>query len=128
MKRYNILFWVFTSLLIPALGIGSVFEVMMDPDSIHILAGLGYPAYLAPLLGVARILALTAICVPGFAGIKEWAYAGLVFDVTGAIYSQLATGNPIAHSIFPAVILVVILCSYYFYHKKVQQQPQKTES
>jgi hypothetical protein len=59
MKRANIFFWIYTGLLIPALGIGPVFEIMKDPDSVKIIAGLGYSPYLAPFLGVVRIL-------PGF--------------------------------------------------------------
>jgi len=122
MKRFNIFFWICTGLLIPALGIGSVFEIMQDPDSIKILVGLGYPPYLSPFLGVARILALIVICIPGLPRVKEWAYAGLVFDVVGAIYSQLAVGNPITYTIFPFVVLLVIFGSYYFYHEKIKQE------
>ncbi len=122
MKRSDIFFWICTGLLIPALGIGSVFEIMRDPDSIKILVGLGYPAYLSPFLGVARILALIAICIPGLPRLKEWAYAGLVFDVIGAIYSQIAIGNPVTYTIFPCIILFVIIASYYFYHKKMKRE------
>jgi len=125
MKRPVIFFWIFTGLLIPALGIGSVFEIMKDPDSIKIIVGLGYPAYLSPFLGAARILALIAICVPGWPRLKEWAYAGLVFDVIGAIYSQIAVGNPITYTIFPFIIFLVIVASYYFYHEKIKSEAVK---
>ncbi|HSY60297.1 MAG TPA: DoxX family protein, partial [Cytophaga sp.] len=106
----------------PALGIGSVYEIMKDPDSVKIIVGLGYPAYLAPFLGAARILALIAIFLPGFSRLKEWAYAGLVFDVTAAIYSQIAVGNPITYMIFPFIILLAIIGSYCFYHAKVKRE------
>jgi hypothetical protein len=125
MKRSTIFFWIFTGLLIPALGIGSVFEIMKDPDSVKIIVGLGYPAYLSPFLGVTRILALIAIFLPGFPRLKEWAYAGLVFDVTAAIYSQVAAGNPITYMIFPFIILLVIIGSYYFYHEKMKKEVVK---
>jgi hypothetical protein len=68
-------------------------------------------------LGVARFLALVAIFTPKFPRLKEWAYAGLVFDVIGAIYSQVAVGNPLSYTIFPLIILGVIIGSYYFHHK-----------
>jgi hypothetical protein len=119
MKRTNIFYWVFTGLLIPGLGYGSIMELMGNPQSIEVITSLGYPAYLSPFLGVARILALVAIFTPKFPRLKEWAYAGLVFDVIGAIYSQIAIGNPLSYTIFPTIILGVIFGSYYFHHKRM---------
>jgi hypothetical protein len=119
MKRANIFYWVFTGLLIPGLGYGSIMELMGNPQSIEVITSLGYPAYLSPFLGVARILALVAIFTPKFPRLKEWAYAGLVFDVIGAIYSQIAIGNPLSYAIFPIIILGVIFGSYYFHHKRM---------
>jgi hypothetical protein len=119
MKRINIFYWVFTGLLIPGLGYGSIMELMGNPQSIEVITSLGYPAYLSPFLGVARILALVAIFTPKFPRLKEWAYAGLVFDVIGAIYSQVAVGNPLSYTIFPTIILGVIFGSYYFHHKRM---------
>ncbi|AFH47828.1 Putative membrane protein [Ignavibacterium album JCM 16511] len=119
MKRLNIFYWVFTGLLIPSLGYGSIMELMGNPQSIEIITSLGYPAYLSPFLGVARILALIAIFTPKFPRLKEWAYAGLVFDVIGATYSQIAVGNPLTYTIFPIIILGIIFGSYYFHHKRL---------
>jgi hypothetical protein len=62
---------------------------------------------------------LVAIFTPKFPRLKEWAYAGLVFDVIGAIYSQIAMGNPLSYAIFPIIILGVIFGSYYFHHKRM---------
>lgn len=117
MKRINIFYWIFTGLLIPSLGYGSIMELMGNPQSIEVITSLGYPAYLSPFLGVARILALITIFIPKLPRLKEWAYAGLVFDVIGATYSQIAVGNPLTYTIFPIIILGVIFGSYYFHHK-----------
>lgn len=119
MKRINIFYWITTGMLIPGLGIGSIMELAGDPQSIEIITSLGYPAYLSPFLGVARILALIAIFTPKLPRLKEWAYAGLVFDVIGATYSQIAVGNPLTYTIFPIIILGVIFGSYYFHHKRL---------
>ncbi|MFQ3576444.1 MAG: DoxX family protein [Cytophagales bacterium] len=119
MKRIDIFFWIFTGLLIPSLGYGSIMELTGNPHSIEIITSLGYPAYLSPFLGVARILALIAIFTPKFPRLKEWAYAGLVFDVIGATYSQVAVGNPLAYTMFPLIILGLIFGSYYFHHKRL---------
>lgn len=119
MKRLNIFYWVFTGLLIPSFGYGSIMDLMGKPQSIEIITSLGYPAYLSPFLGVARILALIAIFIPKFPRLKEWAYAGLVFDVIGATYSQIAVGNPLIYTLFPIITLGVIFGSYYFHHKRL---------
>lgn len=120
MKRDNIIFWVLTGLLIPAFGVGSVMEVLGNPKSVEVITSLGYPAYLSRFLGVARILALIAIFTPRFPRLKEWAYAGLVFDITGAIYSQIATGNPFIYSAFPIICLGLVFGSYHFHHKPIK--------
>jgi hypothetical protein len=125
MKRINTFYWVFTGLLIPSLGYGSIMELMGNPQSIEVITSLGYPAYLSPFLGVARILALVAIFTPKFPRLKEWAYAGLVFDVIGATYSQIAVGNPLTYTIFPIIILGVIFGSYYFHHKRLTIKKQE---
>ncbi|HEY1870859.1 MAG TPA: DoxX family protein [Chitinophagaceae bacterium] len=118
MKRTNTTYWILTGLLIPTLAIGSVYELTGNPKSVEIVTALGYPAYLSPFLGAARILALIAIFIPGFLRLKEWAYAGLVFDVIGAIYSQIAVGSPVTNMIFPALLLVIVFGSYYLHHKR----------
>ncbi len=118
MKKLNIFYWIFTGLLVPTLAIGSVMELMGNPDSVQIMTSLGYPPYLSPFLGAARLLALIAIFTSGFPRIKEWAYAGLVFDIIGAIYSLLAAGHPISYIIYPVIILGFVLSSYFLNNKK----------
>lgn len=123
MKRINISYWILTGLLIPLLGIGSVMELLGNAKSVEVITSLGYPAYLSPFLGVTRILALLSIFVPKFQRLKEWAYAGLVFDVIGAIYSQIAVGNPFTYNLFPMLILGIILGSYFLHHKRISSKP-----
>lgn len=118
MKKINILYWIFTGLLIPTLGIGSVFDLMGSPKSVEIITSLGYPAYLSPFLGLSRILALIVIFVPKFLRLKEWAYAGLVMDVVGAIYSLIAVHHSVVYIIFPTIILGFIFASYFLWHKR----------
>jgi hypothetical protein len=65
-------------------------------------------------------LALIAILSPKYPRLKEWAYAGLVFDIIGATYSQIAAGNPFTYMIFPIIALGIVLGSYYFYHKRLK--------
>src|SRR5690606_33258521 len=96
-----------------------VMGVLNDPESVKIITDLGYPAYLTPFLGVARILALLVIFIPNFRRLKEWAYAGLVFDLIGAIYSIIAVGGPAIHILIPIITLAIMLSSYFLHHKRL---------
>jgi hypothetical protein len=124
MKRINILYWVFTALLIPVFGIGSVIALTGSPAQVAVLTSLGYPAYLLLFLSITKILALIVIFVPGFSRLKEWAYAGLTFDVMGAIYSLLALDNSLGNIIIPIFALGFVIASYYLYHKRLKYEHQ----
>ena len=76
------------------------------------LAHLGYPAYLLRFIGTAKALGVAAVLVPGLPRLREWAYAGLVFDLTGALYSHLSVGDPASIWIFAVVGLVLVTGSY----------------
>lgn len=119
MKKINIFYWIFTSLLIPAIGIGSVFDVLSTKEALQVFAELGYPSYLSPFLGVAHLLGLAVILMPKFPRLKEWAYAGLAFDIIGAIYSNIAIGNSLVNITIPSFVLLLLSCSYILYHKKL---------
>ena len=120
MKKINIFYWICTGNLIPGLGIGSIYGIILHPGSTEQFVRLGYPVYLAPFLGVARILALIVIVIPKYPRLKEWAYAGLAFDIIGAIYSQIATGQSLTSLFFPVIAILFLSGSYFFYHKRLQ--------
>ena len=121
MKKLKIYFWICTGILIPGLGIGSIFGILSHPGSVEQFTNLGYPAYLAPFLGVARLLGLIVIVIPKYPRLKEWAYAGLAFDMIGAVYSQIATGQPFASFLFPFQAIFLLSCSYYLYNLRLRQ-------
>ena len=118
MKKINIFYWICTGMLIPAIGIGSIFGIVPNEDSLKFFSSLGYPAYIVPFLSVAKLLGLIVIFIPKYPRLKEWAYAGIAFDVIGAIYSIIAIGSPLTHIIFPVLALVFLFGSYFLYHKK----------
>ena len=64
-------------------------EILKVPDAVAFITQLGYPVYFIPFIGVAKVLGSIAIVVPRFPKLKEWAYAGLTFDLIGAVYSNL---------------------------------------
>jgi hypothetical protein len=89
---------------------------------------MNMPVYLLPFLGVAKTLGVIAILIPGYPRIKEWAYAGLVFDLLGATYSIAASGQPIANWAFMILPLTLAAASYTWYHKKLRQKNAVNET
>ena len=72
----------------------SIPDVLRQPQAIEIFGHLGYPPYLLLFVGIAKILGVLAVLIPGTGRLKEWAYAGLIFDLAGALYSHLSVGDP----------------------------------
>lgn len=121
MKKNKLIYWTLTVLVAIQMLSASICDLIPIPEAVKGFQELGYPVYLLPFLGVARILGLIAIFTPGFHRLKEWAYAGFVFDLVGAIYSGIANGDPLAYQTLPFVSLLMVIGSYVFYHKLRKQ-------
>lgn len=92
---------------------------MSSPESIELVSHhLGFPLYIVPFVGVAKLLGILAILIPGFPRLKEWAYAGLVLDLVGAIYAHISIGAP-ASEWAPIIVLVAIIAGSYIFHHKI---------
>lgn len=89
MKSTRIWHWVCTGIFATFMTFSAVPDIMQVPEAVAFIGHLGYPAYFVPFIGVAKLLGCIAIVVPGFPKIREWAYAGLFFDLIGALYSAL---------------------------------------
>ena len=87
-----IAYWVTTALVVFELALGGVWDVLRVPQVRGLIERLGYPQYFLVILGIWKLLGAVALIVPRFPRLKEWAYAGVLFDLTGAVASQLATG------------------------------------
>ncbi len=122
MKKINISYWIITGLLSALLLMGSIPDVMKHPDAIALFNKLGYPVYLLPFLGIAKILGVIAILIPGFPRLKEWAYAGLTYDLAGAMYSHINIGDPPSAWSFFFIGFAMIAASYILYHKRLKHQ------
>lgn len=112
------MYWIFTGLLVLLMGVGAIPDVLSVPDAVNLFQHLGYPTYLLPFLGIAKLLGLAAILIPGFPRVKEWAYAGLTFDLAGAMYSTIAVGDPASGLALFLIGFAIIAGSYVCYHKK----------
>jgi hypothetical protein len=128
MKKTKILYWIFTALFALMMLGSAIPDVLSSPVAVKGMhEGLGYPLYFVPFIGVAKVLGVIAILVPGFSRIKEWAYAGLFFDLLGATYSIMLIGAPAANWLFMALPLALAICSYVFYHKKLRTTLQSAK-
>ena len=117
MKKAKTLSWIFTGLLVAFTLLTSVSQIFSAKSSEQVMVILRMPLYLLPFLGVAKLLAVIAILIPGYPKIKEWAYAGLMFDFIGATYSMIAVGGTIDKWGFMLVPILLWGLSYYFYGK-----------
>jgi len=87
-------YWIITGLLVFAIGSGGVAELARLPTNVEgIVHVLGYALYFLTILGLWKVLGAIALLVPRFPRLKEWAYAGIFFNVTGAAASHAAVGD-----------------------------------
>jgi uncharacterized membrane protein YphA (DoxX/SURF4 family) len=108
----NIAFWTATILGPSSFVIGGVINLTGGEQAVAALNHLGYPAYFASLLGVWKLLGAIVITVPGLPRLKEWAYAGFVFNLSAAAFSHAALGDPAGNIIGPLVFLALVLTSW----------------
>lgn len=121
MKKTNIIYWVFTIIFAGFMLFSSIPDIMRVPSAVEIVnTHLGYPAYFTTFIGIAKLLGAIAILIPGFPRIKEWAYAGLTYDLIAATYSLISVGEPFPKWAFMFVFLILAAGSYIFYHKKMK--------
>jgi hypothetical protein len=119
-NRINGFYWVVTGLMAAFMLMASIPDVLRLPQAREIFGHLGYPPYLLLFLGTAKILGVIAVLIPGLDRLREWAYAGLVFDITGALYSHLSVGDPVSVWGFALVALVLVGGSYVFGRLRTQ--------
>lgn len=104
--------WVATGLMAALMLLSAVPDVLQIPGALAVFKHLGYPPYLLVFLGTAKILGVAAVLTPGFPRLREWAFAGLTIDVTGALYSHLSVGDPASAWMPAAIALMLIAASY----------------
>ncbi|WP_461039489.1 DoxX family protein [Spirosoma harenae] len=120
MKKTKITYWVLTGLFAFVMAGSAIPNIMVNEISVQGFREMGYPTYIIPFLGWAKLLGVVAILVPGFPRLKEWAYAGLIFDLLGATYSVANSGKSFGEW-SPIFIFVALgFGSYFFYHKKLK--------
>jgi uncharacterized membrane protein YphA (DoxX/SURF4 family) len=95
-KTINTLYWTFTILFCALMIFSSWSSILVNEDSVKLIHGmLGYPEYFLPFAGWAKLIGCIVLLIPGYGQIKEWAYAGLFFDLVAAVYSGIAYPKPL---------------------------------
>ena len=119
-KRNAIIYWIATlwlALGMTATAIPQLLKLKGNgdaPPAVDGIVHLGYPVYFLTILAIAKLLGVVAILVPRYPLLKEWAYAGFFFIMTGAVYSHLASGDA-AKDLFPSLLLLALtMVSWYF--------------
>jgi hypothetical protein len=116
MKARSVVYWTMTALIaffIGGGGLAQIWQYWVNPHGV--VPVLGYPLYFFLILGVWKALGAIAILVPGYARLKEWAYAGIFFDLTGAAASCAAVGGYGAygfHVIAPLILTGFTVASW----------------
>lgn len=113
-KRNKIIYWITTAwLALGMLSTGIVQLIEMDTE-VDMMTHLGYPSYLLVILGASKILGVAAVLIPKFPLLKEWAYAGFFFTMSGAIISHLVLGDSIGEILPPVLLLLLTAASWHF--------------
>ena len=105
-------YWISTGMLAMMFGAGGLAYLAGGEEQFRGMAELGYPAYFVTMLGVWKVLGALAIVTPRFPRLREWAYAGMAFDLIGAAVSHAAIGHPVVKVVVPLVALAVMAVSW----------------
>ncbi|HNP23234.1 MAG TPA: DoxX family protein [Panacibacter sp.] len=119
-KTANIIYWVSTIIFAALMIFSAVGGLQPSQQAIDLLhTQLGYPIYFIQMISVAKLLGSVAILIPGLKGIKEWAYAGLFFDLFGAIYSGVAAAGSFDPMMLSMIIWILPgIVSYYLWKRR----------
>ncbi|MDT3403217.1 DoxX family protein [Mucilaginibacter terrae] len=117
MKKNKIIYWILTGLFLFVMVGSAIPDVLVQDIAVQGFKEMQMPAYLLPFVGVAKILGAIAILIPGYPRIKEWAYAGLIFDLIGAVYSVAASGKSVENWAPMLLFIALGVASYFYYHK-----------
>ena len=112
-RSQMIAYWVTTALVVFELAMGGIWDVLRVPQVRGLIERLGYPSYFLVILGIWKLLGAVALTIPRFPRLKEWAYAGVIFDLTGAVASLTTSGLIAAGALaYPIAMTGVAVASW----------------
>ena len=123
MKKTKTLYWIFTILFALIMLASAIPNIMMSADSIALIhTTLGYPEYFIRFVGIVKVLGVIGILIPGYPRVKEWAYAGLFFDLAAATVSGIAVQGFDPAQFGMLIFIAPGVASYIYYHKKLREE------
>ncbi len=112
-NKKTIAYWFFTLWMSLGLTSAGIVQLLRMDFEVEFIVNLGYPIYFLTILGLSKLLGVIAVLIPKFPLLKEWAYAGFVFTMLGAIYSEVVTNSPFSEIFPPILMLILISLSWY---------------
>ncbi len=113
-KRNKVVYWIATAWLALGMLSSGLVQILHVKTEVDFISHLGYPVYFLTLLGIWKLLGVIAILVPRFVLVKEWAYAGFFFAMSGALFSHIASGDPVKEMLPALLLLILTVVSWYF--------------
>lgn len=112
-RRNVIVYWATTALVVFELTTGGAWDILRVPQVRGLIERLGYPPYFLVILGTWKLFGAVALVIPKFPRLKEWAYAGVFFDLTGAVVSLFASGLiNVGAMAYPILMIGVAVASW----------------
>jgi hypothetical protein len=112
--RNKIIYWVATLWLSLGMVSTGAVQLLRINEEVEKMTQLGFPVYILTILGVWKMLGVIAVLIPKTPLLKEWAYAGFFFAMSGAVFSHFATGDPAKEFFGPVLLIVLTIISWYF--------------
>lgn len=113
-KKNKIIYWIATLWLSLGMVSTGIVQIIHMKEEVERMAALGYPAYFLTIIGTWKMLGVVAVLLPKFPLIKEWAYAGFFFLMSGVILTHFAVGDPAIEFFGPSLLLVLTVVSWYY--------------
>lgn len=113
-KRNKIIYWIATIWLALGMLSSGIVQLIKLKEEADMMTQLGYPLYFLTILGSWKVLGVITVLIPKFPLLKEWAYAGFFFTMSGAVFSHLAVGDSAKEFFGPILLLILTLVSWYF--------------
>ena len=113
-KKNKIIYWIATLWLSLGMVSTGIVQIIHMKEEVERMAALGYPSYFLTIIGTWKMLGVVAVLLPKFPLIKEWAYAGFFFLMSGAILTHLAVDSTMFEYFGPSLLLVLTAVSWYY--------------
>jgi hypothetical protein len=112
LAKKTLAYWIVTGLFCAVVGFSGFAHASHQESMVEAMTHLGYPLYFMTIIGIAKMSGVIAVLAPTRPLLKEWAYAGITFNLIGATASHAFSGDPMSHTVRPAIVLGLCLASY----------------